>query len=191
MIAPEQTRSEAASGRASLAWSRTTGASCRGSVGPARLGQRRQSGVPVRDPRRCDSQPNLYLLGRQSERFAHHHEGVPVYGADADLVRQTDGGVATAIFGTPFTDIDAWVSQVPEVPDHAVVARSLVQSANDLFGTNGLSTWALTGALRAVGIPAMTKDNIHHGDCQKMKSRLHASTNPFRVHAKITSLKWL
>ena len=54
--------------------------------------------------RRYDSQPNLYLPGLQSERFAQYHEGVPVYGAD--LVRQTDGGVTTAIFGTLFTGID-------------------------------------------------------------------------------------
>ena len=54
--------------------------------------------------RRYDSRPNLYLPNRQSERFAQYHEGIPVYGAD--LVRQTDAGVSTAILGTLFTGID-------------------------------------------------------------------------------------
>jgi bacillolysin len=56
------------------------------------------------DLRRYDSQPNLYLPGLESERFAQYHEGVPVYGAD--LLRQTDAGVTTAILGTLFTGID-------------------------------------------------------------------------------------
>ena len=54
--------------------------------------------------RRYDSQPNLYLPGLQSERFAQYHEGIPVYGAD--LIRQTEAGVTTAILGTLFTGID-------------------------------------------------------------------------------------
>ena len=56
------------------------------------------------DLRRYDTQPNLYLPGLQSERFAQYHEGVPVYGAD--LTRQTDAGVTTAIFGTLLAGID-------------------------------------------------------------------------------------
>ena len=56
------------------------------------------------DLRRYDSQPNLYLPGLQSERFAQYHENIPVYGAD--LIRQTDAGVTTAILGTLFTGID-------------------------------------------------------------------------------------
>ena len=56
------------------------------------------------DLRRYDTQPNLYRAGRQTERFAQYHEGVPVYGAD--LLRQTDAGVTTAILGTLFTGID-------------------------------------------------------------------------------------
>ena len=51
---------------------------------------------------RYDTRPNLYRAYRQTERFAQYHEGIPVYGAD--LVRQTDAGVATAIFGTLFTE---------------------------------------------------------------------------------------
>lgn len=54
--------------------------------------------------RRYAAQPNHYLRDRQSERFAQYHEGVPVYGAD--LIRQTEAGVTTAIFGTVFTGID-------------------------------------------------------------------------------------
>ncbi len=56
------------------------------------------------DLRRYDSRPNLYVPGRQSERFAQYHEGVPVYGTD--LIRQTEAGVTTAILGTLFTGID-------------------------------------------------------------------------------------
>ena len=54
--------------------------------------------------RRYAAQPNHYLRDRQSERFAQYHEGVPVYGAD--LIRQTEAGVTTAILGTVFTGID-------------------------------------------------------------------------------------
>ena len=54
--------------------------------------------------RRYDTRPNLYRPGVRSERFAQYHRGIPVYGAD--LVRQTDAGVSTAIFGTLFTEID-------------------------------------------------------------------------------------
>ena len=54
--------------------------------------------------RRYDTRPNLYAPDRLSERFAQHHEGVPVYGAD--LVRQTEGGVTNALLGTLFTGID-------------------------------------------------------------------------------------
>ncbi len=54
--------------------------------------------------RRYDARPNLYLPDRRSERFAQYHEGVPVYGAD--LIRQTEAGLATAILGTLFTGID-------------------------------------------------------------------------------------
>ncbi len=54
--------------------------------------------------RRYDTRPNPYRPDVLSERFAQHHEGVPVYGAD--LIRQTEGGVATAILGTLFTGID-------------------------------------------------------------------------------------
>ncbi len=56
------------------------------------------------DLRRYDSQLNLYLSGLQSERFAQYHQNIPVYGAD--LIRQTDAGVTTAILGTLFTGID-------------------------------------------------------------------------------------
>ena len=54
--------------------------------------------------RRYDARPNLYLPGLQTERFAQYQEGLPVYGAD--VVRQTDGGVTTAVLGTLFTGID-------------------------------------------------------------------------------------
>ena len=54
--------------------------------------------------RRYDAQPNLYLPDRRSERFAQYHEGIPVYGAD--LIRQTEAGLTTAILGTLFTGID-------------------------------------------------------------------------------------
>ena len=54
--------------------------------------------------RRYDARPNLYRPERRSERFAQYHEGVPVYGAD--LIRQTEAGVATAVLGTLFTGID-------------------------------------------------------------------------------------
>ena len=63
-----------------------------------------ERGFRAGDLRRYDSQPNLYLPGLQSERFAQYYEGVPVYGAD--LIRQTDAGVTTAILGTLFTGID-------------------------------------------------------------------------------------
>ena len=53
--------------------------------------------------RRYDTRPNPYRQALRSERFAQHHEGVPVYGAD--LVRQTEGGVTTALLGTLFTGI--------------------------------------------------------------------------------------
>ena len=54
--------------------------------------------------RRYETRPNLYLPDRRSERFSQYHEGVPVYGAD--LIRQTEAGLATAILGTLFTGID-------------------------------------------------------------------------------------
>ena len=54
--------------------------------------------------RRYDARPSLYLPDRRSERFAQYHEGVPVYGAD--LIRQTEAGLTTAILGTLFTGID-------------------------------------------------------------------------------------
>ena len=54
--------------------------------------------------RRYEARPNLYLPDRRSERFAQYHEGVPVYGAD--LIRQTEAGLTTAILGTLFTGID-------------------------------------------------------------------------------------
>ena len=54
--------------------------------------------------RRYETRPNLYVPDRRSERFAQYHEGVPVYGAD--LIRQTEAGLATAILGTLFTGID-------------------------------------------------------------------------------------
>ncbi len=56
------------------------------------------------DLRRYDSRSNLYLPGLHTERFAQYHEGVRVYGAD--IVRQTDGGLTTAVFGTLFSGID-------------------------------------------------------------------------------------
>lgn len=54
--------------------------------------------------RRYAARPDPRVPGRQSERFAQYHRGVPVYGAD--MVRQTDAGVSTAILGTLFTGID-------------------------------------------------------------------------------------
>ncbi len=54
--------------------------------------------------RRYETRPNLYLPDRRSERFAQYHEGVPVYGAD--LIRQTEAGLTTAILGTLFTGVD-------------------------------------------------------------------------------------
>ena len=45
----------------------------------------------------------------QSERFAQYHEGIPVYGAD--LIRQTDAGVTTAILGTLFTAVAEFVER--------------------------------------------------------------------------------
>lgn len=54
--------------------------------------------------RRYETRPNPYLPERRSERFAQYHDGVPVYGAD--LIRQTEAGVTTAILGTVFTAID-------------------------------------------------------------------------------------
>ena len=56
------------------------------------------------DLRRYAARPNPFRADRRSERFAQYHEGVPVYGAD--LVRQTEGGVTTAILGTLFTGVD-------------------------------------------------------------------------------------
>ena len=54
--------------------------------------------------RRYETRPSLYLPDRRSERFTQYHEGVPVYGAD--LIRQTEAGLTTAILGTVFTGID-------------------------------------------------------------------------------------
>ena len=74
--------------------------------------------------RRYDAQPNPYLPDRRTERFAQHHEGVPVYGAD--LVRQTEGGVTTAILGTLFTgiDVDAAPGLTPSEARAAFAAMS-------------------------------------------------------------------
>jgi len=56
------------------------------------------------DLRRYDTRPNPFMANRQSERFAQYHEGVPVYGAD--LIRQTEAGVTSALLGTLFRGID-------------------------------------------------------------------------------------
>ena len=54
--------------------------------------------------RRYAGRPGRYVPNLRSERLAQYHRGIPVYGAD--LVRQTDAGVSTAILGTLFTGID-------------------------------------------------------------------------------------
>ena len=85
------------------------------------------------DLRRYDSQPNLYLSGLQSERFAQYHENIPVYGAD--LIRQTDAGVTTAILGTLFTGID--VDTTPGLT---------LAEARAAFGEMARPPFGLTGA---------------------------------------------
>ncbi len=61
-------------------------------------------GLRAGDLRRYASRPNPWAPARHTERFAQYHLGIPVYGAD--LVRQTEAGVTTAIFGTRFADIE-------------------------------------------------------------------------------------
>ena len=84
------------------------------------------------DLRRYDSQPNLYVPDRQSERFAQYHEGAPVYGTD--LIRQTEAGVTTAIFGTLFTGID--IDTTPGLTP---------SEARAVFDEMGGPTFGLTG----------------------------------------------
>jgi Zn-dependent metalloprotease len=50
------------------------------------------------------STANRFLSNQHSERLAQYHRNIPVYGAD--LLRQTRGGITTAVFGTLFTNID-------------------------------------------------------------------------------------
>ena len=88
---------------------------------------------------RYDTRPNLYRADRQTERFAQYHEGIPVYGAD--LVRQTDAGVATAIFGTLFTGID--VDTTPGLTLSAAPA-AFEELAGELLDTPSL--WVFPGA---------------------------------------------
>ena len=87
--------------------------------------------------RRYDTRPNPYRQALRSERFAQHHEGVPVYGAD--LVRQTENGVTTALLGTLFTGID--VDTTPDLS--AADARAVFdEMAGPPFGLVGApSLW--------------------------------------------------
>ena len=119
------------------------------------------------DLRRYDTQPNLYLPGLQSERFAQYHEGVPVYGAD--LIRQTDASVTTAIFGTLLTGMD-----VDTTPGLSMLAARAVfdEMAGELLDTpslwvfpvgDGEYTLAYRGALssfRSVFIDAGTGEEL-------------------------------
>jgi len=50
------------------------------------------------------STANRFLSNQHSERLAQYHRNIPVYGAE--LLRQTRGGITTAVFGTLFTNID-------------------------------------------------------------------------------------
>ena len=89
--------------------------------------------------RRYAAQPNHYLRDRRSERFAQYHEGIPVYGAD--LIRQTEAGVTTAILGTVFTGID--VDTTPSLTSSEARAAFDAMSAPPfgLVGEPGL--WVL------------------------------------------------
>ena len=89
--------------------------------------------------RRYDSRPNLYLPGRQSERFGQYHQGVPVYGAD--LVRQTEAGVTTAILGTLFTGIDVNTTPGLGLSEASAAFDGLTAPPFGLTGTPSL--WVL------------------------------------------------
>ncbi len=48
--------------------------------------------------------PDTLLPGREHERLAQYHQGVPVFGGE--LVRQTDGGTTVSVFGTYYEGIN-------------------------------------------------------------------------------------
>ena len=89
--------------------------------------------------RRYETRPNLYLPDRRSERFAQYHEGVPVYGAD--LIRQTEAGLATAILGTLFTGID--VDTTPGLSPAEARAAFYAMSAPPFGLVGEPSLWVL------------------------------------------------
>ena len=91
--------------------------------------------------RRYGTQPNLYLPARQSERYAQYHEGLPVYGAD--LVRQTDGGLTTAIFGTLFVGIDVDATPGLTASEARAVFDEMAGPALGLVGTPSLWVFPL------------------------------------------------
>ena len=85
------------------------------------------------------ARPNALLPGQHSERLAQYYHGIQVYGAD--LSRQTDGGVTTAVFGTLFTGID-----VHPTPNLSLEAARAVfdELAGPAFGlTDTPSLWVL------------------------------------------------
>ena len=89
--------------------------------------------------RRYETRPNLYLPDRRSERFAQYHEGVPVYGAD--LIRQTEAGLTTAILGTLFTGID--VDTTPGLSPAEARAAFAAMSAPPFALVGEPSLWVL------------------------------------------------
>ena len=93
--------------------------------------------------RRYDTQPSLYAPDRLSERFAQHHGGVPVYGAD--LVRQTEGGVATAILGTLFTGIDVDTTPGLSASEARAVFDGMAPAPFGLVDTPSLWVFPLGG----------------------------------------------
>ena len=93
--------------------------------------------------RRYGTRPNLYRQDLRSERFAQHHEGVPVYGAD--LVRQTDGGVTTALLGTLFTGIDIDTTPGLSASEARAVFDGMAPASFGLVGTPSLWVFPLGG----------------------------------------------
>jgi len=82
---------------------------------------------------------NTFLPGRRSESLAQYYQGIPVYGAD--LNRQTDVGVTTAVFGTEFTGID--LDTTPSLSGSAA-RRVLDELAGPVFGlTDDPELWVL------------------------------------------------
>ena len=91
--------------------------------------------------RRYDTRPNPYLDDLRSERFAQHHEGVPVYGAD--LVRQTENGVTTALLGTLFTGIDIDTTPALSAADARAVFDEMAGPPFGLVGAPSLWVFPL------------------------------------------------